>query len=100
MALINSAALAAVVLSNVAKPAMAALTYQSLSKEELVQKFISVDGDVEFFNIKASTHYDQCTRYYSGGHTLGKAWVDDVMNGTLTDDYLIPDEGIIRLSYL
>lgn len=93
-----SAALAAVVLSNVAKPAMAALTYQSLSKEELIQKFISVDGDVEFFNIKASAHYDLCTRYYTGGHTLGKAWVDDVMNGTLTDDYLIPDEGIILSS--
>ena len=98
MALINSVALTAVVLSNLYTAATGSLTYTSLTKEELVQKFINVDGDVEFFNIKASTHYADCTRYYTGGHTLGKAWLNDEVDGTLTDTYLLPDKGIMLSS--
>ena len=95
MAPVNSAALAALVLSNFSTAAMASLTYTALSKEDLVKKFIAIDGDVQVSNIKASTHYDKCTRYYSGGNSMGFAWEKDKINGNLTDSYLIPDQGII-----
>jgi len=97
MAFINYAALAAIVLSNLPTSAMSALTFTSMTKEALVEKFVSQDGDVEFSNIKASIHYDKCTRYYTGGHSMGYAWLNDD-NATLTDVHLIPDEGIMLSS--
>ena len=90
-------ALAALVLSNLSTSAMSEMTFKEMDKENLVEKFISIDGDVEFSNIKASPHYKKCTRYYTGGHTMGYAWLNDD-NATLTDTYLLPDEGIILSS--
>ena len=81
---IYSYALAALVLSNLSTSAMSSMTFTAMTKENLIDKFISADGDVEFSNIKASPHYNKCTRYYTGGHSMGYAWLNDD-NATLTD---------------
>ena len=96
MAIFNYA-LAALLLSNLSTSAMSSLTFKKMKKEDLIEKFISVDGDVEFSNVKASPHYNKCTRYYTGGHSMGYAWLNDD-NTTLTDVHLLPDEGIMLSS--
>ena len=98
MSPVSSAAVAAVVLSNVFTVTTAGLVYTEMTKEELIEKFIASDAEIDITNIKASPIYDKCTRYFTGGHTMGYAWENDVMDGTLTDTYLLPDEGILLSS--
>jgi hypothetical protein len=98
MSPVSSAAVAAVVLSNVFTVTTAGLVYTEMTKEELIEKFIASDAEIDITNIKASPIYDKCTRYFTGGHTMGYAWENDVMDGTLTDTYLLPEEGILLSS--
>jgi hypothetical protein len=108
MALINMAGLAALLVANLPSLALSAtadsadsesgaLEFSQLSPADLVEKFINPQGDVVVTNVKASPHYSKCTRYYTGGHSMGYAWLNDD-NVTLTDVHLLPDEGIMLSS--
>ncbi len=90
------AALSAIAVANLSTSA-SALNFTSMSKEDLIENFIAQYGEVEFSNINASPHYANCTRYFTGGHSMGYAWKNDD-NVTKTNDHLLPDEGIILSS--
>jgi hypothetical protein len=77
--------------------ASSALNFTAMTKEELIENFISHNGEVEFSNITASPHYGHCTRYFTGGYGVGYAYENDG-NTTLTDVHLLPDEGIMLSS--
>lgn len=97
MALINTAGLTALLLANFPSSALSAMTFEEYSPEQLVDKFLNPQGDVLVTNVKASPHYSSCTRYYTGGHSMGYAFLNDD-NATLTDVHLVPDEGIMLSS--
>lgn len=77
--------------------ASSALNFTAMTKEELIENFISHNGEVEFSNITASPHYGNCTRYFTGGYSVGYAYENDG-NTNLTDVHLLPDEGIMLSS--
>eukprot|EP00984_Skeletonema_dohrnii_P021535 scaffold10793_cov77-Skeletonema_dohrnii-CCMP3373.AAC.2 len=53
--------------------ASSALNFKAMTKEELIENFISHNGEVEVSNITASPHYGNCTRYFTGGYGVGYA---------------------------
>ncbi len=77
---------------------VSAMNFTAMTKEELVDNFISRDGEVEFSNITASPHYRNCTRFFTGGYNMGFAYENDDTNTTLTDIHLLPNEGIMLSS--
>jgi hypothetical protein len=97
MALINTAGLTALLLANFPSSVLSAMTFEEYSPEQLVDKFLNPQGDVLVSNVQASPHSSSCTRYYTGGHSMGYAFLNDD-NATLTDVHLVPDEGIMLSS--
>jgi len=68
-----------------------------MTKEDLVARLIDQSSGIEITNIIASPHIDKCSRYYTGGHSLGFAYENDD-GATTTDVHLLPDQGIVLSS--
>mmetsp|Transcript_3003 Transcript_3003/g.4611 ORF Transcript_3003/g.4611 Transcript_3003/m.4611 type:complete len:311 (+) Transcript_3003:106-1038(+) len=79
------------------EPTFANLIYTNMTKEALVASLVDLSSGIEITGITASSHIDKCSRYYTGGHSLGFAYEND--DGTTTTNIrLLPDQGIVLSS--
>eukprot|EP00984_Skeletonema_dohrnii_P001046 scaffold328_cov95-Skeletonema_dohrnii-CCMP3373.AAC.11 len=68
-----------------------------MTKEALVASLVDLSSGIEITGITASSHIDKCSRYYTGGHSLGFAYENDD-GTTITNIHLLPDQGIVLSS--
>ena len=78
---------------------------QSLTGAQLVEELLSADADLEFRNVRGSSHLDQCAALFANGHAAGVSFEKDPATGALAVDangdympsaaFAIPDRGVM-----
>ena len=78
---------------------------QSLTGAQLVEELLSADADLEFRNVRGSSHLDRCAALFANGHAAGVSFEKDPATGALAVDangdympsaaFAIPDRGVM-----